>query len=188
MQKLYCYVDESGQDAGSEFFVVVAVVSDANQDELRSKLIITERETKIGMRKWHKATQGRRIEYLRKVLEKGLGRGELFFGKYKKPLPFFLPTLEVLEQSIKRKAPKRYRAMVYVDGIDYKKAGELTNALRVRGITLNFVKSIRDESEPLIRLADRWAGCVRAANQKREQERMFLEKALQEHYLENISP
>jgi len=27
MQKLYCYVDETGQDPASEFFIVVAVVT-----------------------------------------------------------------------------------------------------------------------------------------------------------------
>ena len=27
IQKVYCYVDETGQDAGSDFFVVVAVVA-----------------------------------------------------------------------------------------------------------------------------------------------------------------
>ena len=31
-QKLYAYVDESGQDIKSSFFVVVAVVSDEEQD------------------------------------------------------------------------------------------------------------------------------------------------------------
>ena len=54
-------------------------------------------------------------------------------------------------------------ATIYVDGIDKKKALELTNALRTHGVSLRRVRSARDESEPLIRLADMWAGCARGA-------------------------
>ncbi len=53
-QKLYCYIDETGQDVGSEFFIVVAVVSDKEQDLLRDSLLEIEFQTKIGQRKWRK--------------------------------------------------------------------------------------------------------------------------------------
>jgi len=42
----------------------------------------------------------------------------------------------VLERSIKAKAAPSYTARVFVDGIDRKKAAELTNALRLHGISL----------------------------------------------------
>jgi len=70
-----------------------------------------------------------------------------------------------------------------VDGIDRKKASELTNALRARGLSLGFVKSRRDESEPLIRLADMWAGCIRAALLGRNEEQRLLERARKAGYL-----
>ncbi len=65
------------------------------------------------------------------------------------------------------KAKGQYKTKVYVDGIDRKKAKELTNAQRVESISLGLVKMRRDESELLIRLADRWVGCVRAVIQKK---------------------
>lgn len=52
------------------------------------------------------------------------------------------------------KAKGQYKTKAYVDGIDRKKAKELTNALRIEGISLGMVKMRRDESEPLIRLAE----------------------------------
>ena len=61
-------------------------------------------------------------------------------------------------------------AVRFVDGIDRQKASELTNALRVRGVSLEKVRSRRDESEPIIRLADMWAGCIRAAREGSEEE------------------
>ena len=128
-QKLYCYVDETGQDKGSDIFIVVAVMSDKDQDLLRSHLIKVESLSGIGIRKWHKSRAERKIKFLRLVIEKGLGQGEVFYGHYKKPLPYFLPVLEVLEKAIRLKAKKDYKAIIYIDGIDRKKAAQLTNAL-----------------------------------------------------------
>ena len=163
MQKLYCYVDESGQDPLSEIFIVVAVVSSRDQEFLRTELSTVESMAKTGHRKWHKSKSARRLKYLELVLQKKICRGEIYFGKYRKPLPYFLPLLETLEKAIMDSGVKEYRAIVYVDGIDKKKAAELTNALRIRGINLELVRSRRDESEPLIRLADMWAGCIRSS-------------------------
>jgi len=91
--------------------------------------------------------------------------------------------LEVLEDAIRIKAVPPYTARVYVDGIDRKKAAELTNALRLRGISLELVRSRRDESEPLIRLADMWAGCIRGAWKGEHDERALLERAREKNYL-----
>ena len=63
----------------------------------------------------------------------------------------------------------------------------MTNALRIRGIKLNMIKSRRDESEPLIRLADRWAGCIRAALLGRKEEQDILKVAQNKKYLKDVS-
>ena len=60
-----------------------------------------------------------------------------------------------------------YIAKVFVDGIDRKKAAELTGSLRLRGLKLTLVQGRRDETDALIRLADRWAGCVRSGKEGR---------------------
>jgi len=185
-RKLYCYVDETGQDAGSEFFIVVAIVSDKEQDLLRNQLLEIESQTKIGQRKWHKSQTERNVLYLQSVIKKEIGRGEVYFGHYKKPIPYFLPMLETLEKAILDKAKENYKAIVYVDGIDKKKAAELTNALRIRGIKLEFARSSRDESDPLIRLADRWAGCARAASLGRKEAKEIFKKAEGKSYLKAI--
>ena len=182
-QKLYCYVDETGQDATSTVFVVVAVVTAKEQEELRRALTEIEHAAGTGHRKWHKSRSARRLRYLRLVLERGIGRGEVFFGFYPKPLPYFFPILEILEHAIKAEAIAPYTARVFVDGIDRKKAAELTNALRLRGVSLDMVRSRRDESEPLIRLADMWAGCVRAALLEEDEEKALLQRALGNGYI-----
>jgi hypothetical protein len=186
-QKLYCYVDETGQDDASSVFVVVAVVSERDQDKLRQELTDIERIAGRGHRKWHKSRPERRLRYLELALERNVGQEDVFFGSYPKPLPFFFPLIDVLENAITRKAvPPIYTARVFVDGIDRKKAAELTNALRLRGISLEMVRSRRDESEPIIRLADMWAGCIRAAILGRREEGELLRRASVANYIKPV--
>jgi hypothetical protein len=51
LRRLY-YIDETGQDAASTVFIVVAVVSAEEQEELRDRLIQIENAAETGRRKW----------------------------------------------------------------------------------------------------------------------------------------
>jgi hypothetical protein len=185
-QKLYCYLDETGQDTASEVFIVVAVLSDRNQEYLRDALIEIEELAGVRYSKWHNSKPERRLRYIELALDRNLGQEDVFFGSYPKPLPYLLPMIEVLERSIKAKAAPSYTARVFVDGIDRKKAAELTNALRLHGISLEMVRSRRDESEPIIRLADMWAGCIRGALLGKAEERALLARAMEKNYIKRI--
>ena len=189
MQKLYCYVDETGQDSTSEFFIVVAVVNEKEQQALRDELVNIESLAGTGQLKWHKSRHERRMKYLQTVLQRKIGAGEVYFGKYKKPLPYFFPVLETIKKAIVDKAAGDYRAIVFIDGIDKKKAAELTNALRIGGVKLKMVRGRRDESEPLIRLADMWAGCIRDAllAEVEGQAKTIFKQAIQAGYLIEIN-
>lgn len=183
ISNIHVFVDESGQDNTSPFFIVVAVVSREDPNDIRQQLTDIEREAKTKKRKWHKLQQERRMKYLSLVLDRKVSAGKTYVGTFQKPIPFFFPLIEVIEKSIKNIAVKHYRATVYVDGIDRKKANELTNALRVRGISLGMVRSRRDESEPIIRLADMWAGCVRSAALHHANAEAILQRARKEKTL-----
>ena len=183
MQKLSCYVDEAGQDTTSRFFVVVAVVSEGEQDSIRTKLEHLEKLAGTNRKKWHKVRHQNRMRYLSLALEQKIATGGVYVAYYRKPLPFFFPMIYVVEKAIKATAKKPYQVNVYVDGIDRYKAKQLTNALRASGISLRMVKSRRDESEPLIRLADMWAGCIRDSLLKHADTQALFKRAKQEGYL-----
>ncbi len=187
MQKLYCYVDETGQDTKSEIFVVVAVVNDQNQEMLRQQLIEVEGLAKTHQLKWHKLRNDRRLDYLNLILGRKIASRDVYIGRYQKPIPFFFPILDVIERAIKRAAKGEYIAKVYVDGINRKVARSLTNALRSRGISLRLVKSRRDESEPLIRLADMWAGCIRSAFLNNKDSKNIFKQAKERGYLQEVA-
>jgi hypothetical protein len=50
-QKLYAYVDESGQDSKGQIFIVSVVVVGQRRDELRKKLRAIERTSNKKLRK-----------------------------------------------------------------------------------------------------------------------------------------
>ncbi|HLK22619.1 MAG TPA: DUF3800 domain-containing protein [Bryobacteraceae bacterium] len=186
-QKLYCYVDETGQDPSARFFIVVAIVAGEEQESLREALTAVERSAGTGHKKWHKIRSESRLRYLERVLQQSLAAGKVFYGCFEKPVPYFFPFVEVLERGIKAVAGGNYIARVCIDGIDRQKAKELTSALRSRGISLKLVKGARDESEALIRLADMWAGCIRAALGEAEAERRVLDQALGLRHVRDVS-
>ncbi|PIT98158.1 MAG: hypothetical protein COT71_02230 [Candidatus Andersenbacteria bacterium CG10_big_fil_rev_8_21_14_0_10_54_11] len=158
-----CYVDESGQDPRSRRFIPAAVVvSREDQNQIREQLVDIERRAKTYGLKWRKTKTGRGLRYLRLVMEQGIAKRHIYLGYFKKPTPYFLPVVDTIESAIKQTVKNAYyKSGVYVDGIDSKKALELTNGLRSHGIRTRRVRPARDESEPLIRLADMWAGCAR---------------------------
>jgi len=186
MQKLYCYVDETGQDPKSEVFIVVAVISSNDQAYIRKQLTDIEDIAKTHKLKWHKTRHDRRMRYLTLVLDKKVAAGDVYTAHYQKPIPYFFPMIDVLEKAIKEAAKDLYRANIYIDGIDRKKAMELTNALRATGISLRMVKGCRDEAEPIIRLADMWAGCIRSALFGRKDSQDIVKRAKKEGYLREL--
>lgn len=186
MQKLYCYVDESGQDAGSSFFVVVAVINAYDQEHAKAQLLEIEEKAHTNKLKWHKTKQKRRMHYLNLALDLKIATSKVYAANYKKPIPYFFPMIDILSKAIKSFAQGQYRAHIYIDGIDRKKAKELTNALRASGISLRMIKGIRDESEPCIRLADMWAGCIRGALLGEKDAQELVRRAKENGYLRDF--
>jgi hypothetical protein len=70
-QKLYAYVDESGQDTLGELFLVSVVVTGEARDGLRKKLRTIERVSGKQAKKWRKARITERAAYLQSVLQLG---------------------------------------------------------------------------------------------------------------------
>lgn len=159
-QKLYCFVDETGQDAGSKFFVVVAVIAWDDMSALRESLTDLERRLKVGSKKWHKLRPASRVEFMDAFLQERHNNVKIFFGRFPKPILYYFPTLEVVEKALMSFAAP-IEAVVSIDGLDSLSAKKMTNALRRKHLHLHLVKGWRDESEVLIRLADRFAGCLR---------------------------
>jgi hypothetical protein len=169
MQKLYCYVDESGQDTiaardAEPFFLVAVAVFDTNRDELEGACKGFERESGKGTRKWHKSNHESRMTYLRLVFADERFRRSLCYT-HSRPIEqtdFDARTILGIAKAIRWRGPDDdYTSDVYIDGITQTKQGEYAKELRAIGVHVRRVHRARDDHNPLIRLADALAGLAR---------------------------
>jgi len=186
MQKLYCYVDETGQDAGSKLFIVAAVIVTANINAVRERLEKLEKETGINIVKWHKAAYQYRIRFIEEFLRQDNTDLRIYFLTVKKPVFYWLPTVEILQRSIPPNSSSGMQAIVCVDGLDKISAKKITNALRTKILKIKLAKGVRDESEACIRLADRWVGCIRMALAGNEQCKILVNRAEKRDVLKEV--
>ena len=111
----------------------------------------------------------------------------MYIGRYQKPVLYFFPVIDVIEKAVKQAARGKYRAVIYVDGINKTIAKALTNALRTRGVSLRMVKSRKDENEILIRFVDMWAGCIRSALLDEKDGAEVFNRAKRNEYLHEVT-
>ena len=77
MQKLYCYVDETGQDTKGALFIVSVVIAENERDSLIKQLETIERASGKGRRKWIHTRRKARATYIRDVLDAPEFKGKL---------------------------------------------------------------------------------------------------------------
>lgn len=184
--KLYCFVDETGQDAGSKFFVVVAVLVTDQVGEFRTWLEQLEQSVRIGTVKWHKANYPYRLQFMNEFLRYGGKNVHAYFIKTPKPVFYYLPLIDLLQQATTLHGSALTQTQVCIDGLDKISAKKITNALRTAHRSIRLVRGVRDESEPVIRLADRLAGCIRMALRGNEECKALLASATKKGLLKEV--
>lgn len=161
-RKLYCYVDESGQDTRGDLFVVTVVIVAADREAIRDLLAQIETATGKGRKKWAKATRKQRQAYLDQVIGKSEFRDKVLYARFQDTRDYLACVLRALCQAIAHVADdEAYRATVLIDGLGKEERHRVAAALRQRQVSVDKVRGLRDESDEFIRLADAMAGFVR---------------------------
>jgi hypothetical protein len=176
-QKLYCYVDESGQDTEGRFFLVAVVIAGNSRDELQRKLEEIEHRTKKGRVKWHRTGLSRRLDYIRSILDLPELAGALYFAQYANSKAYLDLTVDAIAGVIERQ-PAYDRLSVIVDGLQPGEIAKFKLRLNERRVHARKIVGVRDESDPLIRLADAVAGFVRDALEGKPDIRSVYDYAL----------
>jgi len=150
MQKLYCYVDETGQDTGGALFSVC------------STLLAIERESRK-RNKWQKTDDTVKLAFLNALLSrKSLLYHRIFIQHFFDTKNYVASTAEAIERSIRAAGRIDCPALIYIDGLRKHEVGDAAVRLRARGVRTEKVKGVRkDENNAFIRLSDAVAGFVR---------------------------
>jgi hypothetical protein len=132
-QKLYAYVDESGQDTLGELFVVATVLTADNHERVRQSLERLERASGKGLRKWIKATPRQRLAYLTAVLQLPALHGRLFAAHFTNTTTYLPCVLTTITQAVTAGAAGQpARATVLIDGLQKTVRQDVAAALRVQ--------------------------------------------------------
>ncbi len=160
-QKLYAYVDESGQDTKGEIFLVSVIVVEEQRDELRKLLQEIEESTRKRKKKWVRTPRDRRAAYIRRVLESKKFTGLIHAAHYRHSRNYIDLTILATAWAILDHANQSYQATVYVDGLNQRQRERFTRGLRGLHVKTRLARGLKDEADEFIRLADAVAGFVR---------------------------
>lgn len=185
-QKLYCYVDESGQDTLGELFLVAVVIVAEERDDLRHKLERTELASGKGKKKWTKATRKQRIAYLERIMAARDFAHLVRYSHYTDSRSYVDLTILATAKAILDKANRPYQAVVYVDGLRRTERKEFTAGLRKLHVKARLARGITDEADEFIRLADAVAGFVRDVLEGDEEMKRLYTRAVKQGVLTKI--
>lgn len=166
MQKIYCYVDESGQDTKGAYFIVVVVILDQHSvNEVETMLGKIEQETgkmkRNRPRKWTDTRLKEKVAYLKRILQIPQLEGAIFYVSFRDTKDYTALTTRSIAHAILARTTKDYKAYIMIDGLNEKERGRVSKGLYQRGIRRRKLRGGRDESTSLLRLADSMAGFIR---------------------------
>ncbi len=187
IHKLFCYVDETGQDTQGRLFVVAVVVTESVRDDLRQQCMAIESESGKGQRKWVKSKRDRRLAYIRQVLALPALKGRCCFAAYYDHLDYLEATVQAIAGSLRLAESGVYQATVLIDGLPRSEEREVGLHLRRLGVSTKKVRGVNDETDVLIRLADAMCGFVRAALEGQPDMRGLLDEQLRAGVIRRLS-
>jgi hypothetical protein len=162
-QKLYAYVDESGQETQGRIFLVSVVVTGATREVLRHKLIAIERASGKHDKKWTKARLAERVAYMQAIVQSSEFVDRISYAYYQDTRSYVDLMILSTAQALHAQGVEHLSATIIVDGLDRPERPRFAAGVRKLGIAVRKVRGARDESDELIRLADAVAGFVRDA-------------------------
>ncbi|KKQ17040.1 MAG: hypothetical protein US31_C0023G0006 [Berkelbacteria bacterium GW2011_GWA1_36_9] len=164
-QKLYCYVDETGQDTEGDIFIVVVIIVIKDKHEFENYLEKIENLTSKKKIKWSRLRVREKLFYLEKIVSSEEFEKNIYFQKFNNSMKYHDLTVLTIAQAInmfiKRNKIEEYQATITVDGLSKTEKFRMAKTIRNLGIKTRKIRGAKDESSSIIRLADMTAGFVR---------------------------
>ena len=189
-KKLYCYVDETGQDTKGEKFIVVSIVVAEEKGKVLDFLEEAEVESGKHKRKWIKTRLTERDKYLKAVLPKAQLQGKIYYRIFHNSKEYedlmVLVIAQAINLYIKKKDITEYKATIIIDGLKKAEAKRVAKSLRLLGIKTRKVRGERDESNALLRLSDALAGLIREADEGNDHYNKMVNKLQKEKVVNEL--
>jgi hypothetical protein len=187
-KKVYCFVDETGQDTQGRLFIVSVVVPE-DKDGLLAYVEDVEVRSGKEKFKWGKADPDKRLQYLTELLTQKKYQFKVCFSINKKTREYRSLTVFTIAKSIRSfKNFSQYKFVIIVDALGESDRRFFGSQLRDLGVPSKKVKGVkRDESNALIRLADSMCGFIRDVVEDNDKRLVKLyEEAIKEKVLVEV--
>ena len=188
MSKFYYYVDETGLDVSSPIFVVAVVVVGDDRHEIAAACQKIEKETGKHP-KWKKASKEIAMAFVQRLIDDCAGKMRIYYAVQQRPENFINATADVIAQAILARfaVAGQARAVVFYDGLARSKEVEVGARIRRHGLTLEHVRGIADDHEPLIRVADAICGLIRKSYEGNVAMRALAQQAIKRGLLVDLN-
>lgn len=186
MQKLYCYVDETGQDTGGKLFLVSVIIPGSQREDLRNKLRKIEQVSGKRSKEWMKTTRTQRKKYMEAVIADSDFAKNIFYSKYHDTRAYVDLTILTTAKSLLQKAQPPYETTVFVHGLRRAERHRFAAGLRKLKVKVRKVRGVKGSSDEFIRLADAIAGFVRDGLEEDQIMKFLYERAKQNKIIQEI--
>lgn len=184
-QKLYCFVDETGQDTSGQFFLVAIVLKEMSQlEDLERKLIKVEQISGKKQAKWKKITRNVKRIFLDELLKIKMLKDSIFYSIYESTKEYTLLTSFTVAKAILAKERGEYTVAVIIDGLNDRERDLVRNELKKLKIKYNKIRGMKDEQNVFLRLSDAMAGFLREVYGREEYALNFMKKFKREKIIE----
>ena len=130
--KLYCYVDETGQDTKGELFLVAVVLREITTLELlEKKLEKIELRTGKKQLKWKKISRDIKKKYLEELLQIKELKNAIFYAKYQTSKEYSKLTSFTIAKAVLAKETTNYTVTVIIDGLNDKERDVVRKELKL---------------------------------------------------------
>ncbi|MBI5122797.1 DUF3800 domain-containing protein [Candidatus Roizmanbacteria bacterium] len=175
--KLYCYVDETGQDGLHKFFLVSVVITDQIKKEgLENQLNEIETSTGKKKSKWTKTNSKIRQKFIKEIINVKDLKKSIFYSMYPDGKAYTHLTSLSVAKAVLAKEENNYSVTVIIDGLTKKDTEKIRIDLKQLKVKYDNIRGMKDEQSVFLRLADCFAGFIRDYIEKQPYAQQLFKK------------
>lgn len=160
--KLYCYVDETGQDTKGKLFLVAVVLKEIDGlTILEKRLLEIEQKTEKRQLKWKKTNNKIKKLYFEELLQVEGLKNSIYYSQYQTSKEYSKLTSLTIAKAVLAKEDGNYSVTVIIDGLNDKEREVVRRELKKLKIKYRKIRGMKDEQNVFLRLADAMAGFLR---------------------------
>lgn len=175
--KLYCYVDETGQDTKGELFLVAVVLKEiSGLEALEKKLMGIETRTGKKQSKWKKISRDIKKKYLEELIQVKELKNAIFYATYKASKEYSKLTSFTIAKAVLAKESTNYTVTIIIDGLNDRERDVVREELKKLKIKYRKIRGMKDEQSIFLRLSDAMAGFLREVYEEEEYTKQFIKR------------